>query len=67
MLNTRKNVLKTWRRKNGKNTEDSTNDLNMFMGKKFEELKTSVICDLTESMKRIIQTEIQGIPKGYKD
>ena len=37
------------------------------MGKKFEELKTSVICDLTESMKRIIQTEIQGIPKGYKD
>lgn len=64
MLNTRKNVLKKWRRKNGKNTEDSTNDLNMFMGKKFEELKTSVICDLKESMKRIIQTEIQGIPKG---
>ena len=51
----------------GENTENSNNDFNMVMDKKFEELKTCTISELTESVKHIIQTEIQGILKGYKD
>ena len=66
MTNTRKDVGKrdgTF----GENTEDSNNDFNMVMDKKFEEFKTYIISELTESMKHIVQTEIQGILKGYKD
>ena len=37
------------------------------MDKKFEEFKTYIISELTESVKPIIQTEIHGILKGYKD
>ena len=37
------------------------------MGKKFEEFKTYIISELTESVKHIIQTEIHGILKGYED
>ena len=51
----------------GENTENSNNDFNMVMDKKFEEFKTCTISELTESVKHIIQTEIQGILKGYKD
>ena len=39
----------------------------MIMDKKFEELKTDMIRELTESVKHIIQTEIHGILYGYKD
>ena len=49
------------------NIEDSNNDFNMVMDKKFEEFKTYIISELTESVKPIIQTEIHGILKGYKD
>ena len=66
MTNTRKDVGKrdgTF----GENTEDSNNDFNMVMDKKFEEFKTYIISELTENVKHIIQTEIQGILKGYKD
>ena len=42
----------------GENTEDSNNDFNMFMDKKFEEFKTYIISELTESVEHIIQTEI---------
>ena len=65
MTNTRKDVGKrdgTF----GENTEDSNNDFNMVMDKKFEEFKTYIISELTENVKHIIQTEIQGILKGYK-
>ena len=66
MTNTRKDVGK----RDGtfeENTEDSNNDFNMVMDKKFEEFKTYIISELTENVKHIIQTEIQGILKGYKD
>ena len=66
MPNTRKNVGKS-EANLGENTEDSNNDFNMVMDKKFEEFKTYIISELTESVKHIIQTEIQGILKGYKD
>ena len=49
------------------NKEDSTKVFNMIMDKKFEEFKTYIISELTETVKNIIQTEIQGILKGYKD
>ena len=66
MPNTRKNVGKS-EANLGENTEDSNNDFNMVMDKKFEEFKTYIISELTESVKHIIQTEMQGILKGYKD
>ena len=66
MLNTRKNVEKC-DATHGENTEDSTNDFNMIMDKKFEEFIAYIISELTESLKHIIQTEIHGILKGYKD
>ena len=66
MPNTWKNVGKSDANL-GENTEDSNNDFNMVMDKKFEEFKTYIISELTESMKHIVQTEIQGILKGYKD
>ena len=66
MPNTRKNVGKSDTTLE-ENTEDSNNDFNMVMDKKFEEFKTYIISELTESVKHIIQTEIQGILKGYKD
>ena len=66
MPNIRKNVGKS-EANLGENTEDSNNDFNMVMDKKFEEFKTYIISELTESVKHIIQTEIQGILKGYKD
>ena len=64
--NTRKNVGKSDATL-GENREDSNNDFNMVMDKKFEEFKTYIISKLTESVKHIIQTEIHGILKGYKD
>ena len=66
MPNTRKNVDNI-DAPLGENTEDSTNDFNMIMDKKFERFKTYIISELTESVKHIIQTEIHGILKGYKD
>ena len=57
MPNTRKNVGKS-DATFGENTEDSNNDFNMVMDKKFEEFKTYIISELTESVKHIIQTEI---------
>ena len=66
MPNTRENVEKSDTTL-GENTEDSTNDFKMIMDKKFEEFKTYVISELTERAKHIIQTEIHGILKGYKD
>ena len=50
----------------GENTEDSNNDINMVMDKKFEEFKTYIISELTESVRQIIQTEVHGILRGYK-
>ena len=52
----------------GEKTEDSNNDFNMIMNKKFKEFKTYIITELTESVKHNIQTEIHdhGILKGYK-
>ena len=64
MLNTQKNVEKCDATR-GENIEDTTNDFNMIMDKKFEEFKTYIIRELTERVKHIIQTEIQGILKGY--
>ena len=66
MPNTRKNVGKSDTTL-GENTEDSNNDINVVMDKKFEEFKTYIISELTESVKHILQTEIHGILKGYKD
>ena len=57
MPNTRKNVRKS-DATFGENTEDSNNDFNMVMDKKFEEFKTYIISELTESVEHIIQTEI---------
>ena len=57
MPNTRKNVGKS-EANLGENTEDSNNDFNMVMDKKFEEFKTYIISELTESVKHIIQTEM---------
>ena len=42
-------------------------DFNMVMGKKFEEFKSYIIREITESVKHVIQTEIHGIVKSYKD
>ena len=39
----------------------------MVMGKKFEEFKSYIIREITESVKHVIQTEIHGIVKSYKD
>ena len=39
----------------------------MVISKKFEEFKTYMISELTESVKPFLQTEIHGILKGYKD
>ena len=64
--NSRKNVEKS-DATHGVNIVGSTNDFNMIMGKKFEKFKTYIISDFTESVKHIIQTEIHGILKGYKD
>ena len=66
MPNTRKNVGKSDTTLE-ENTEDSNNDFNMVMDKKFEEFKTYIISELTESVKHILQTEIHGILKGYQD
>ena len=66
MPNTQKNVEKSDTTL-AENTEDSTNDSNMIMDKKFEGFKTYIISELTESIKHITQTEIHGILKGYKD
>ena len=66
MPNTRKNV-ENCDGSHGENTEDNTNDFNMIIEKKFEEFRTYIISKLTESVKHIIQTDIQGILKGYKD
>ena len=49
------------------NTVDSTNYFNMIVDKKFQEFKTYIIGELTESAKHIIHTEIYGIVKGYRD
>ena len=38
----------------------------MVMDKKFEEFKTYIISELTESVRQIIQTEVHGILRGYK-
>ena len=54
MLNTPKNVEKRDATL-GENTEDSTNDFNMIMDKKFEEFKTYIISKLTESVKDIFR------------
>ena len=51
----------------GENTEDSNIDFYMVIDKKFEKFKTCLISELRESVKHIIQTEIHGILKGYKD
>ena len=64
MPNARKNVEKC-DATHGGNTEDSTNDFNMIMDWKFEEFKTYIISELTESGKHIIQTEIHDILTGY--
>ena len=66
MPNTRKNVGKSDATV-GENTENSNNDFNMVMDKKFEEFKTYIISEVTESVKYIIQGEIHGILKRYKD
>ena len=66
MPNTRKNVGKSDTTLE-ESTEDSNNDFNMVMDKKFEEFKTYIISELTESVKHILQTEIHGILKGYQD
>ena len=58
MSNSRKNVGKS-DATFGENTEDSSNDFYMVMVNKFE--KTYIISELTQSVKHIIQTEIQGI------
>ena len=65
MLNTQKTVEKS-DTTHGENTED-INHFNMIMYKKFEEFKTYIISELTESVKHIIHTEIHGILKDYKD
>ena len=39
----------------------------MVMGKKFEEFKSYIIREITESVKHVIQTEIHSIVKSYKD
>ena len=49
------------------NTVDSTNYFNMIVDKKFQEFKTYIIGELTESAKHIIHTEIYGIVKAYRD
>ena len=36
------------------------------MDKKFEEFKTYIISELTESARHIIQTEVHGILRGCK-
>ena len=64
------NTLKNIEKKDatlGENTEDGTNDFNVIMDNKFEEFKTCIISELAESVKHIIQTEIHGILKSYKD
>ena len=66
MPNTRESVEKSDATL-GENTEDRTNDFKMIMDKKFEEFKTYIISELTESVKHIIKTKIHGILKGYKD
>ena len=66
MPNTRKNV-ETRDATLRENTQDSKNDFKMILGKKFEELKTYIISELAESVKHIIETEIQDILKDYSD
>ena len=60
MPNTRKNVEKSDATL-GESTKDSTNDFNRIMDKKFEEFKTYIISELTESVKHIIQAEIMAL------
>ena len=50
----------------GENTEDSTNDFNMIMDKKFEKFKTYIASKPTESIKLIIQAKIHGILKATR-
>ena len=66
MPNTRKNV-ETRDATLRENTQDGKNDFKMILGKKFEELKTYIISELAESVKHIIETEIQEILKDYSD
>ena len=66
MPNTRKNVEKS-ATAHGENTWDFTSDFNVVMEEKFEEFKSFIFSKLTERMKVIIQREIQGILKDYKD
>ena len=66
MPNTWKNVGKSDTTL-GENLEDSNNDFNMVMDKKFEEFKTYIISELTESVKHILQTVIYDILNSYQD
>ena len=66
MPNTWKNVGKSDTTL-GENLEDSNNDFNMVMDKKFEEFKTYIISELTESVKHILQTVIYDILNSYHD
>ena len=50
----------------GETTEDSNNDFNMIMDKKFEEFKTYITSEFTESAKHIIEIKIQSILRGYQ-
>ena len=66
MPNTRKNVEKS-DATHAENTEDTVSDCNMIMDKILEEFKTYIITELTQNVKHIIPTEIQGILEGYKE
>ena len=66
MPNSRENAEKC-EATHGENTQDSTNEFNVIMDKKFEEYEAYIISELTESVKHIIQTEIDAILSGYKD
>ena len=59
MLNTWKNVEKNDTTL-GENTENSTNDFNMIMEKKFEEVKTYIISELTESVKQLFKSKFMA-------
>ena len=48
------------------NNEVSNDDFNMMMGKKLNEFKSSIISELIENMKVLIQPEFQNTIQKYK-
>ena len=66
MPNSRSTTKKSAAAVHDGNNEVSNDDLNTMMDKKLNEFKPSIITEITESMKVLIQSEFQNTIQNYK-